>query len=101
MKAPRYLPLALLLLFSVGLPGAQADEPAGGRVHIYNWYDYIAPDTIKNFQQATGISAAYDVFDNSDVMQGKLMAGRSGYDVVVASGDLLPNLIKAGVLKKL
>ncbi len=75
-----------------------AEEP---KVNIYNWYDFIAPDTLKNFQAQTGIQSAYDVFDNSEVMQSKLMAGRSGYDVVVATGDLLPNLIKAGVLKAL
>ncbi|WP_397452784.1 polyamine ABC transporter substrate-binding protein [Pseudomonas sp. NA-150] len=101
MKSTRYMQFALASLLSVGLVGAHADEPALPTVHIYNWYDYIAPDTIKNFQKEAGINAVYDVFDNSDVMQSKLMAGRSGYDVVVASGDLLPNLIKAGVLKKL
>lgn len=77
---------------------AQAEEP---KVNIYNWYDFIAPTTLKDFQAQTGIQSAYDVFDNSEVMQSKLMAGRSGYDVVVATGDLLPNLIKAGVLKEL
>lgn len=101
MKATRYMPFVLATLCSVGLACAQAAEPAKSSVHIYNWYDYIAPNTMKDFEKEAGISAVYDVFDNSDVMQSKLMAGRSGYDVVVASADLLPNLIKAGVLKKL
>lgn len=99
MKPFRCLPLALAALLSTA--GAQAGEAATPSVHIYNWYDYIAPNTTKEFQQASGIAPVYDVFDNSDVMQGKLMAGRSGYDVVFASGDLLPNLIKAGVLAEL
>jgi putrescine transport system substrate-binding protein len=101
MKSTRYMQFALASLLSVGLVGARADQADTPTVHIYNWYDYIAPDTVKNFQKEAGVSAVYDVFDNSDVMQSKLMAGRSGYDVVVATGDLLPNLIKAGVLKKL
>jgi putrescine transport system substrate-binding protein len=83
------------------LLGCSLVHAAGPQVNIYNWYDFIAPDTMKNFQAETGIGSMYDVFDNSDVMQSKLMAGRSGYDVVVATGDLLPNLIKAGVLKEL
>ncbi|MBP5074294.1 polyamine ABC transporter substrate-binding protein [Pseudomonas chlororaphis] len=96
MKAIRCLPLALAALF--GFATAQAAEPS---VHFYNWYDYIAPDTPGQFHKETGISVLQDTFDNSDVMQSKLMAGRSGYDVVVASSDLLPNLIKAGVLQEL
>ncbi|OLF51782.1 polyamine ABC transporter substrate-binding protein [Pseudomonas chlororaphis] len=96
MNAIRRFPLALALLLSCAL--AQAAESS---VHFYNWYDYIAPDTPGQFHKETGIGVLQDTFDNSDVMQSKLMAGRSGYDVVVASSDLLPNLIKAGVLQEL
>ena len=78
MKSTRYMPFVLVTLFSVGLACAKADEPAKSSVHVYNWYDYIAPNTMKDFQKEAGISAVYDVFDNSDVMQSKLMAGRSG-----------------------
>ncbi|VEF10907.1 polyamine ABC transporter substrate-binding protein [Pseudomonas fluorescens] len=101
MKSTFYMQCVLAAVFGFGLVCAKAEEPEKSSVHIYNWYDYIAPNIVKDFQQEAGISAVYDVFDNSDVMQSKLMAGRSGYDVVVASADLLPNLIKAGVLKKL
>jgi putrescine transport system substrate-binding protein len=94
----RCMQVALASLFSAGLACANAAEP---QVNIYNWYDFIAPDAMKNFQAQTGIRSTFDVFDNGDVMQGKLMAGRSNYDVVVASGDVMPNLIKAGVLKEL
>lgn len=96
MKTKNTTGLALAALLGCSL--VHAAEP---QVNIYNWYDFIAPDTMKNFQAETGTGSMYDVFDNSDVMQSKLMAGRSGYDVVVATGDLLPNLIKAGVLKEL
>lgn len=101
MKRIRYMQFALVSLFSFGLVCAEAGDARKPSVHIYNWYDYIAPNTVKDFQKEAGVSAVYDVFDNSEVMQSKLMAGRSGYDVVVASADLLPNLIKAGVLKRL
>ena len=96
MKTKNTTDIALAALLGCSL--VHAAEP---QVNIYNWYDFIAPDTMKNFQAETGTASMYDVFDNSDVMQSKLMAGRSGYDVVVATGDLLPNLIKAGVLKEL
>ena len=98
MKNKNGMRLALAAVLSCSLASAVAAEQ---QVNIYNWYDFIAPDTMKNFKAETGIGSMYDVFDNSDVMQSKLMAGRSGYDVVVATGDLLPNLIKAGVLKEL
>ncbi len=101
MSPKRCLPVALAALLMSAIACTQASESATPSVHIYNWYDYIAPDATKKFQQELGINPVYDVFDNSDVMQSKLMAGRSGYDVVFASGDLLPNLIKAGVLKEL
>jgi len=89
---------ALGSLLGVSLVSAAADQ---ARVHIYNWYDYIAPTAVKDFEQDTGIGVVYDVFDNSDVMQGKLMAGHSGYDVVVVTGNLLPNLVGAGVLAEI
>ncbi|MGE8100572.1 polyamine ABC transporter substrate-binding protein [Pseudomonas fluorescens] len=98
MKPLCSLQLVVASLLSLGMTCAEAAEP---NVSIYNWYDYIAPDATKHFQEETGVATVYDVFDNSDVMQSKLMAGRSGYDVVVASSDLLPNLIKSGVLKEL
>lgn len=97
MKPLCSLQLAAAAVLGLAMSGVSAAEPS---VSIYNWYDYIAPDATKNFQRETGVATVYDVFDNGDVMQSKLMAGRSGYDVVVASSELLPNLIKAGVLQE-
>lgn len=74
---------------------------AAPSVHVYNWYDYIGPDTLKNFQHDTGIQPVYDTFDSSEVLESKLLIGGSGYDVVVASSFSLPTLIKAGVLEPL
>jgi putrescine transport system substrate-binding protein len=66
------------------IPQAQAEE---NRLHIYNWSDYIAPDTVTNFQKETGIAVTYDVYDGNEVLEAKLLAGHSGYDIVVPSAS--------------
>ncbi len=58
-------------------------------LHIYNWSDYIAPDTVANFEKETGINVIYDVFDSNEVLEGKLMAGSTGFDLVVPSASFL------------
>ena len=68
---------------------------------IYNWSDYIAEDTIANFEEEFGIDVTYDVFDSNEVLEAKLLSGGSGYDIVVPSGSFLENQIKAGVFQKL
>lgn len=70
-------------------------------VHIYNWSDYIDPDVLKDFTKETGIKVVYDTYDSNDTLETKLLAGRSGYDVVVPSASNLAREIKAGALKKL
>lgn len=83
---------------SLGLAGmAQAD----GTVHIYNWSDYVGEETLAEFQKATGIKPVYDVFDSNETLEGKLLAGRSGYDVVVPSNHFLGKQIKAGAFQAL
>ena len=70
-------------------------------VNVYNWSDYIAEDTLANFEKETGIKVVYDVFDSNEVLEAKLLAGSSGYDVVVPSNPFLAKQIKAGVFQKL
>ena len=70
-------------------------------VHVYNWSDYIAPDTLENFQKETGINVVYDVFDSNETLDGKLATGQSGYDVVVPTNHFLAKQIKAGTYQKL
>jgi putrescine transport system substrate-binding protein len=70
-------------------------------LHVYNWSDYIAEDTIKNFEEQTGIKVTYDVFDSNDMLETRLLAGNSGFDVVVPSASFLERQIKAGVFQKL
>ncbi len=74
---------------------------AAETVKIYNWSDYIAPDTLKNFQAQTGIQAVYDVYDSNETLDGKLMTGKSGYDVVFPSNHFMARQIQGGALKKL
>jgi len=86
--------LSTLLFFSFN---AFAKE----KLFIYNWSDYIAEDTIANFEEEFGIDVTYDVFDSNEVLEAKLLSGGSGYDIVVPSGSFLENQIKAGVFQKL
>lgn len=74
---------------------------AQGSVHIYNWSDYIAEDTLSNFESATGIKPVYDVFDSNETLEGKLLAGRTGYDIVVPSNHFMSKQIKAGAFQEL
>ncbi|HEY0566588.1 MAG TPA: polyamine ABC transporter substrate-binding protein [Xanthobacteraceae bacterium] len=70
-------------------------------VNFYNWSDYIAPTVLDEFTKATGIQVKYDTFDSNDVLETKLLAGRSGYDVVVPTGYFLDRQIKAGIFQQL
>jgi putrescine transport system substrate-binding protein len=88
------------LLIGAGLTLAVSVQ-AAGTVHIYNWSDYIGETTLADFQKETGIKPVYDVFDSNETLEGKLLAGRTGYDVVVPSNHFLGKQIKAGAFQKL
>jgi putrescine transport system substrate-binding protein len=70
-------------------------------LNIYNWSDYIAEDTIRNFEKETGIKVNYDNYDTNEVLQAKLMAGNTGYDIVVPSSHFAKQQIEGGLLQKL
>jgi putrescine transport system substrate-binding protein len=70
-------------------------------VNIYNWSDYIDPNVIADFTKKTGIKVRYDTFDSNDTLETKLLAGKSGYDVVVPTAYFLERQIKAGLFQKL
>jgi putrescine transport system substrate-binding protein len=74
---------------------------AQGTVNVYNWSDYIEPSVLADFTRETGIKVRYDTFDSNDTLETKLLAGKSGYDVVVPTGFFLERQIKAGVFQKL
>ncbi|MBD9483438.1 polyamine ABC transporter substrate-binding protein [Pseudomonas sp. PDM14] len=81
--------------------GLTSAAQAAQTVHIYNWTDYIGETTLADFKQATGIDPVYDVFDSNETLEGKLLAGRSGYDIVVPSNHFLGKQIKAGAFQKI
>ncbi|MCX7304336.1 MAG: polyamine ABC transporter substrate-binding protein [Hyphomicrobiales bacterium] len=70
-------------------------------VNVYNWSDYIDESVIEEFTKETGIKVVYDVFDSNEILETKLLAGGSGYDVVVPTGNFLARQIQAGVFQKL
>jgi putrescine transport system substrate-binding protein len=83
----------------LGLAGAAAAQERV--VNVYNWSDYIDPKVLESFTRETGIKVTYDTYDNNEIVETKLLAGKSGYDIVVPSGPFLQRLIKAGVFQKL
>ena len=88
-----------VLAAMIAAPPAVGDEP---RLNVYNWSDYIAPDTIPKFEAETGIKITYDVYDGNEVLEAKLLAGNSGYDVVVPSASpFMARQIAAGVYRTL
>jgi len=70
-------------------------------VNVYNWSDYIDSTILEDFTKETGIKVVYDVFDSNEILETKLLAGGSGYDVVVPTGPFLARQISAGVFMKL
>lgn len=81
--------------------GLAASIQAQSAVHVYNWSDYIGETTLEDFKKDTSIEVVYDVFDSNETLEGKLLSGRSGYDVVVPSNHFLGKQIKAGAFQKL
>ncbi|SDT08817.1 putrescine transport system substrate-binding protein [Pseudomonas oryzae] len=97
MQTPLLCSLAGMLLgMLIGTSAVAAPQ-----LHIYNWSDYIGEDTLAEFAEQTGIVPQYDVFDSNETLEGKLLAGNSGYDLVVPSNHFLGRQIRAGVFQKL
>src|SRR3954466_6271004 len=91
--------VSLLALLALTVPaGAQTAERT---VNFYNWSDYIEPKVLEDFTRETGIKVKYDTFDSNDMLETKLLAGRTGYDLVVPTAYFLERQIKAGVFQKL
>jgi putrescine transport system substrate-binding protein len=87
-------------------PAAAAEQPAaaagsGGELNVYNWSDYIGETTVDDFQKATGITVRYDVYDSNETLEAKLMAGNTGYDIVVPTGSFLGRQIQAGIYQEI
>ncbi|WP_277052251.1 polyamine ABC transporter substrate-binding protein [Zestomonas thermotolerans] len=92
---------SLLALSLMGVMAGAAQAQDKKELHVYNWSDYIAADTISKFEKETGIKVVYDVFDANETLEAKLLAGKSGYDIVVPSNNFLAKQIKAKVYQPL
>jgi len=90
-------PAMLILPFQA--PAAAQEEKV---LNVYNWSDYVAADTIANFEKETGIKVNYDVYDSNDILETKISVGKSGYDVVFPSASpFFARQVKAGLYQKL
>ncbi|MGA3303205.1 MAG: polyamine ABC transporter substrate-binding protein [Methylovirgula sp.] len=90
-----------LILLGLSLAAANPALAAERVVNVYNWSDYIAPNVLEDFTKETGIKVVYDTYDSNETLETKLLAGNTGYDVVVPSGTFLERQIKAGLYLKL
>lgn len=82
-------------------PAGAVDNGEEKILNVYNWSDYIDPTVLEDFTRETGIKVNYDVFDSNEVLETKLLAGSTGYDIVVPSASFMERQIKAGVFQKL
>jgi putrescine transport system substrate-binding protein len=89
------------LMSATAVAALVATVASAEEVRVYNWSDYIDESLLEKFEQETGIDLIYDVFDSNEVLETKLLAGGSGYDVVVPSGTFLQRQISAGAFQKL
>ncbi|UWR37406.1 MULTISPECIES: polyamine ABC transporter substrate-binding protein [Sulfitobacter] len=90
-----------VLLSSVAVATLMAGAATAETVRVYNWSDYIDESLLDKFEEETGIELVYDVFDSNEVLETKMLAGGSGYDVVVPSGTFLQRQITAGAFQPL
>jgi putrescine transport system substrate-binding protein len=92
------LSVAAMAAMASGAAHAQAEDKV---LNIYNWSDYIAEDTIRNFERETGIKVRYDNFDNNEIVHAKLVAGKTGYDIVIPSSHWAKLQADGGLLRKI
>lgn len=91
----------LAVTFGLMLSASAGAMAAGKELNIYNWSDYIAESTLPNFQKATGIKVRYDVYDSNEILQAKMLTGKSGYDLVHPSNTFLAKQIQGGLYQPL
>src|SRR5450432_2829957 len=93
----RFVAAIAAVLALSSLP-ARAEERT---VNFYNWSNYVAPGVLEDFTKETGIKLVYDTFDANETLETRLLAGKSGYDVVVPTAYFLQRQIKANIFQKL
>lgn len=89
-----------LLGGTLAAPYARPSWAQATTVNVYNWSDYIGETTLADFESETGVGVVYDLYASAEEMQAKMLAGSTGYDVVLMSSLKLASFIKAGVYQK-
>jgi putrescine transport system substrate-binding protein len=98
----RWVTMSLAAIAACAVMGAEGARAQSQKVvNVYNWSDYIEPQVLADFTKETGITVKYDTFDSNDVLETKLLAGKTGYDIVVPTAYFLERQIKAGVFQPL
>ena len=100
MKLTRRSTLAALS-GGLAMPFVRPSWAQAATVNVYNWSDYIGETTIADFEAETGLGVVYDLYASAEEMQAKLLAGSTGYDVVLMAGISMPEFIRAGVYQPL
>ena len=93
--------VALAVCAASGVVPSLAQAQEEKVLNVYNWSDYVAEDTIANFEKETGIKVRYDTYDNNEILHAKLVAGKTGYDIVVPSSTFARLQMDGGLLMKL
>jgi putrescine transport system substrate-binding protein len=89
-------------LVALGACGHADHAPSGGpTLNVYSWSDYIAPDTVANFEKETGIKVRYDIYESNEVLETKLLTGHTNYDVVLPTDTFFERMMRAGTFRKL
>ena len=96
-----FFALVLSMIASLLAAAPSAAEPRQRVLNVYNWSDYVDPAVLEEFTKRSGIKVRYDTFDTNDILEAKLLAGRSGYDVVAPTGYFLERQIKAKIFQPL
>src|SRR5262245_57312328 len=101
MKLTRRTAIQLVGATSLAMPFVKRAKAEEGKVHVYNWVDYIGETTLEDFKKATGIEVVYDTYDSAEAVEAKVMAGSTGYDVIDIASVNLPRFIEGGAFEKL
>jgi len=100
-KITRRTALSLMGGTALAMPFIRPSIAEDKTVNVYNWTDYIGETTLEDFEKKTGIKVVYDMYTSSEEMEAKMLAGKTGYDVVDMAGNSLARFIKAGIFQRL
>jgi putrescine transport system substrate-binding protein len=101
LSSRKFRAVAVLAVVALCVSALSAAAQKQRVLNVYNWSDYVDPQVLADFTKETGIKLRYDTFDSNDTLEAKLLAGKSGYDIVVPTAYFLERQIKAGLFQKL